>query len=56
MIDRRLLIGLLPAALVAPYGRAEFGPMIEVSCAEGTMTNFFNQDIEPIPQASKPDF
>jgi hypothetical protein len=51
-----------PGAFTTPwnaiqrYGRAEFGPMIEVSCAEGMTNNYFHLDAEPIPQASKPDF
>ena len=51
-----------PGAFTTPwntiqrYGRAEFGPMIEVSCAEGMTNNYFHLDVEPIPQASKPDF
>jgi hypothetical protein len=51
-----------PGAFTTPwnaiqrYGRAEFGPMIEVSCAEGMTNNYFHLDAEPIPQASKSDF
>src|SRR6267142_6946871 len=51
-----------PGAFTTPwntiqrYTRAEFGPMIEVSCAEGMTNNYFLLDAEPIPQADKPDF
>jgi hypothetical protein len=30
--------------------------MVEETCAEGMLFNFFNQDAEPIPTANKPDF
>jgi hypothetical protein len=30
--------------------------MIEVSCAEGMVNDYFHLDGEPIPQADKPDF
>jgi hypothetical protein len=30
--------------------------MIEVSCAEGMMNDYFHLDQEPIPQANTPDF
>jgi len=46
----------MPWDAIQRYGRAEFGPMIEVSCAEGMTNNYFNLDAEPIPQANKPDF
>ena len=46
----------VPWNAIQRYGRAEFGPMIEVSCAEGMLNNYFKQDVEPIPQAAKPDF
>jgi hypothetical protein len=51
-----------PGAFTTPwnaiqrYTHAEFGPMIEVSCAEGMMNDYFHQDVEPIPQEDKPDF
>ena len=32
------------------------GPMIESRCADGEMTNPFQQRAEPIPVADKPDF
>jgi hypothetical protein len=38
------------------YRRTEEGPMVEETCAEGMLFNFFNQDAEPIPTAYKPDF
>ena len=37
------------------YRRVEQGPIVESFCAEGNF-NYFNYDIEPIPQADKPDF
>jgi hypothetical protein len=46
----------MPWNAIQRYGRAEFGPMIEVSCAEGMTNNYFNLDAEPIPQANKADF
>jgi hypothetical protein len=51
-----------PGAFTTPwnaiqrYTHAEFGPMIEVSCAEGMMNDYFHLDQEPIPQANTPDF
>jgi hypothetical protein len=51
-----------PGAFTTPwntiqrYGRVQFGPLIEVSCAEGSTNNYLKQDMEPIPQANKPDF
>ena len=50
-----------PGAFTTPWNavqrfrRVEQGPMLEMSCAENNR-NFFNQDIEPIPQADRPDF
>ena len=50
-----------PGAFTTPwnakqtYRRVEQGPMRESSCAESP-TNFLNYDIDPIPQADKPDF
>jgi hypothetical protein len=38
------------------YRRTEESPMVEETCAEGMLFNYFNQDAEPIPTASKPDF
>jgi hypothetical protein len=38
------------------YRRSEGDPMVEETCAEGMLFNFFNQDAEPIPTANKPDF
>jgi len=37
------------------YRRVEPGPMIEVACAENNV-NYFKQELEPLPQADKPDF
>jgi hypothetical protein len=31
------------------------GAMIESRCAEGNF-NYFNQDVEPMPTAERPDF
>ena len=50
-----------PGAFTTPwnamqrYRRVEQGPMREAVCAENN-ANFFNYDVEPIPQAAKPDF
>jgi hypothetical protein len=50
-----------PGAFTTPwnaiqrYTHEEFGPMIEVSCAEGMTNNYFHQDVEPIPQADQAD-
>jgi hypothetical protein len=40
---------------VQRYRRVEDGPMLEVDCAENN-NGFFNQDVEPMPIAAKPDF
>jgi hypothetical protein len=37
------------------YRGVHLGPLPEKACAEDTQ-NFFNYDLEPIPQADKPDF
>jgi hypothetical protein len=37
------------------YRSVHLGPLPEKACAEDTQ-NFFNYDVEPIPQADKPDF
>jgi hypothetical protein len=50
-----------PGAFTVPwnamqrYRRVEQGPMREAVCAENN-AKFFNYDVEPIPQADKPDF
>ena len=50
-----------PGAFTTPwnamqrYRRVEQGPMREAVCAENN-ANFFNYDVEPIPQTAKPDF
>jgi hypothetical protein len=50
-----------PAVFIKPlkvmhrWRRAQ-GPMIESSCAEGELGNPFQQDVEPLPAADKPDF
>jgi hypothetical protein len=48
-------------ALTAPldvsqrYVRSDRAPLTEQVCAENN-TNYFNHEIDPIPQANKPDF
>jgi hypothetical protein len=50
-----------PGAFTTPWNtiqrftHVEFGPLIEVSCAEGMTHNYFHQDLT-IPQADRPDF
>ena len=50
-----------PGAFTTPwnaiqrYRRAEQGPIVESFCAENN-ANFFNYDMEPMPQADKPIF
>src|SRR5258708_39376417 len=43
-----------PLQVVHRWRRVQ-GPMIESSCAEGNF-NYFNQDVEPLPTAERPDF
>jgi hypothetical protein len=43
-----------PLQVIHRWRRAQ-GPMIESSCAEGNF-NYFNQDVEPLPTAERPDF
>jgi hypothetical protein len=45
----------MPWHAVQIYRRQMPGPLSESNCAENT-TNFFNYDIDPIPEADKPDF
>jgi len=45
----------MPWSALQRYRRVEQGPMREAVCAENN-ANFFNYDVEPIPQAVKPDF
>src|SRR6516162_2487088 len=45
----------MPWSALQRYRRVEQGPMREAVCAENN-ANFFNYDVEPIPQAIKPDF
>jgi len=45
----------MPWTAIQRYRRVEDGPMIESVCAENN-ANYFNQDMEPIPQAAKMDF
>ena len=40
---------------VQRFRRGQRDPLMESACAENT-TNFFNQDIVPLPQSDKPDF
>jgi hypothetical protein len=50
-----------PVAFTTPwnaiqrYRRVEPGPLIEVSCAENNV-NYFNQQVEPLPQDDTPGF
>jgi hypothetical protein len=44
-----------PVHVVHRWRRVQ-GPMIESTCAEGEISNPFNQDTEPVPTAAKPDF
>ena len=50
-----------PGAFTTPwtalqrYRRVEQGPLREQVCAENN-DKFFNYDVDPIPQADKPDF
>jgi hypothetical protein len=50
-----------PGAFTTPWDatqhfrRVEQGPMFEASCAENN-SNYFNHDVEPIPQSAQPDF
>jgi hypothetical protein len=45
----------IPWNAMQRYRRVEQGPMREAVCAENN-AKFFNYDVEPIPQADKPDF
>jgi len=40
---------------VQRWKRTDRGPIEEISCAENN-ENFYNYDVRPVPQASKPDF
>jgi hypothetical protein len=44
-----------PWNAVQRWHRVQQGPVYERFCAEAA-ANHFNQDIDPIPQASTPDF
>ena len=44
-----------PWNAVQRYRRVEPGPLLEMNCAENN-PNYFNYDIEPMPQADRPDF
>jgi hypothetical protein len=43
-----------PLQVIHRWRRAQ-GAMIESSCPEGNF-NYFNQDVEPLPTAERPDF
>jgi hypothetical protein len=45
----------MPWSAIQRYRRVEPGPMVEATCVEGNF-NYFNFDLEPLPQADKPDF
>ena len=45
----------VPWNAIQRYRRVEPGPILESFCAEGNF-NYFNYEVEPIPQANKPDF
>jgi hypothetical protein len=45
----------MPWSAMQHYRRVEPGPMVEATCVEGNF-NYFNFDLEPLPQADKPDF
>ncbi len=40
---------------VRQFRRVLLGPLPEKACAENNQ-NYFNYDVEPLPQADKPDF
>ena len=44
-----------PWNAIQRYRRVEPGPILESFCAEGNF-NYFNLEVEPIPQANKPEF
>ena len=44
-----------PWDAIQRYRRVEPGPLIEASCAENNI-NPFHQELDPIPEASRPDF
>jgi hypothetical protein len=45
----------MPWSAMQRYRRVEPGPMVEATCVEGNF-NYFNFDLEPLPQADTPDF
>jgi hypothetical protein len=47
-------IFIQPLQVIHRWRRVQ-GPMIESSCPEGNF-NYFNQDVEPLPTAQRPDF
>jgi hypothetical protein len=44
-----------PWSAIQRYRRVEAGPLVETACAENN-GDHFDQGMEPIPQADKPDF
>jgi hypothetical protein len=44
-----------PWDAIQRYRRVEQGPMVEMACAENN-DDHFGQDLEPMPEAGKPDF
>jgi len=45
----------MPWTALQRFRRVEIGPMIEATCVEGNF-NYYDFDLEPLPQADKPDF
>jgi hypothetical protein len=45
----------MPWSAMQRYRRVDTGPMIEATCVEGNF-NYFDFELEPLPQADKPDF
>jgi len=45
----------MPWNAIQRYRRVETGPMIEIACAENN-GDFYHQDLDPMPQADRPDF
>ena len=45
----------MPWSAMQRFRRVETGPMIEATCAEGNF-NYYNFDLDPLPEAVKPDF
>jgi hypothetical protein len=45
----------MPWSAMQTYRRVELGPMVESTCVEGNF-NYFNFDLEPLPQEEKQIF